>query len=218
MNEAQRLVKEFHQAVELAGPESPVESLEEGIYPAQLRERLLWEEIEELCEALANNDMLEFIKEGCDIEYVLQGAFVSAGIDLEEFFREVHASNMTKVGGEIRADGKRLKPAHYRHADIRSVFERVYGPEHPWLQPHKVLTNKIYTNKRVKLEAVLKTLREHGFSIEDSIKITQEVSGLSYGESKKAVHNSETWANLRTPNETVVTPRKSHKKEEVALD
>ena len=59
-----------------------------------------------------------------DLLYVLLGAAVEWGIDLQPYFDEIHASNMTKVGGPVRADGKRLKPAGYRPPNLREVFNQ----------------------------------------------------------------------------------------------
>jgi predicted HAD superfamily Cof-like phosphohydrolase len=44
------------------------------------------------------------------------------GLHLDACFLLVHASNMSKIGGPIRADGKRLKPPTYRPADLGTIF------------------------------------------------------------------------------------------------
>lgn len=60
-----------------------------------------------------------------DIAYVTVGAAVTWGIPLAEVVDEVHASNMTKVGGDKREDGKILKPVGYRPPAVAGVLARV---------------------------------------------------------------------------------------------
>lgn len=52
------------------------------------------------------------------------GAAVQFGIDLEPVFEEVHASNLRKVGGTKRADGKQLKPPGWTPTDVDGVLRR----------------------------------------------------------------------------------------------
>lgn len=61
-------------------------------------------------------------KELADLLYVVYGTAVSCGIDLEPIFREVHRSNMSKVGGHRRADGKWVKPLTYSPAVIEPLL------------------------------------------------------------------------------------------------
>ena len=58
-----------------------------------------------------------------DLLYVVYGAAVTFGIDLEPFFAEVHKTNMAKEGGATRADGKVLKPEGWKAPDIRGIRE-----------------------------------------------------------------------------------------------
>ena len=54
----------------------------------------------------------------CDILYVTYGMAHACGIDIDECFREVHVSNMSKLGedGEpmYREDGKVIKSDRYQ--------------------------------------------------------------------------------------------------------
>ncbi len=56
-----------------------------------------------------------------DLLYVVYGTAVSYGIDMDPVFREVHRSNMSKVGGYKREDGKWVKPATYSPARIEPI-------------------------------------------------------------------------------------------------
>ncbi len=69
-------------------------------------------------------DAVEAIDGLCDLLYVTYGAGVRFGVDLEPFFAEVHKTNMAKVGGATRPDGKILKPAGWQKPDIAGLLER----------------------------------------------------------------------------------------------
>ena len=58
---------------------------------------LIKEEVDELREAMDNHDMTETIDALTDILYVVYGAGVSFGIDLNRAFEIVHSSNMSKL-------------------------------------------------------------------------------------------------------------------------
>lgn len=65
----------------------------------RLRVNLLREELKELEEAIANNDLVEAADAFADIQYVLSGAILEFGLG-EQFrglFEEVHRSNMSKT-------------------------------------------------------------------------------------------------------------------------
>ena len=67
-----------------------------------LRINLISEELEELKEAIKNNDLKETIDALTDILYVTYGAGHAFGVDLDKCFDEVQNSNMSKLG----EDGK----------------------------------------------------------------------------------------------------------------
>ena len=64
----------------------------------KLRIELIKEELEELTEAMKNNDLLEVADALTDILYVTYGAGHALGIDLDKCFDEVQNSNMSKLG------------------------------------------------------------------------------------------------------------------------
>lgn len=59
-----------------------------------------------------------------DIAFVVIGSAVRWGIPLGPIFDEVTRANIAKAGGEIRADGKRLKPPGWTPPDIEGVLKR----------------------------------------------------------------------------------------------
>lgn len=91
-----------------------------------LRVSLIEEELDELKEAIANDDIVEVADALTDLLYVIYGAGHSFGIDLDECFAEVHGSNMSKLGADgqpiYREDGKVLKGANYYAPNLKSVL------------------------------------------------------------------------------------------------
>ncbi|MDB4834662.1 nucleoside triphosphate pyrophosphohydrolase family protein [Candidatus Pelagibacter sp.] len=83
----------------------------------KLRIDLIKEELEELQEAMKNNDLLEVADALTDILYVTYGAGHAFGIDLDKCFDEVQNSNMIKLGenGEpiYNESGKVMKGPNY---------------------------------------------------------------------------------------------------------
>ena len=83
----------------------------------KLRIDLIKEELDELQEAMKNNDILEVADALTDILYVTYGAGHAFGIDLDKCFDEVQNSNMSKLGenGEpiYNYSGKVMKGPNY---------------------------------------------------------------------------------------------------------
>lgn len=71
---------------------------------------------------VARNPLPAAVDGMCDLSYVTFGAAIEMGIDLEPFFDEVHRSNMAKVGGATREDGKTLKPEGWEPPAIERLL------------------------------------------------------------------------------------------------
>ena len=93
---------------------------------AALRFKLIVEEVGELAEALADQDIVEIADALTDILYVTYGAGHAFGIDLDKCFEEVHRSNMSKLdenGQPIyREDGKVLKGPGYSQPRLGPII------------------------------------------------------------------------------------------------
>ena len=91
-----------------------------------LRIELIAEELEELWDACEQKDIVEIADALTDILYVTYGAGHAFGIDLDECFKEVQRSNMSKLGEDnkpiYREDGKILKGPNYSEPDLKSVL------------------------------------------------------------------------------------------------
>ncbi|MDC0438915.1 nucleoside triphosphate pyrophosphohydrolase family protein [Candidatus Pelagibacter sp.] len=83
----------------------------------KLRIDLIKEELDELQDAMKNNDLLEVADALTDILYVTYGAGHAFGINLDKCFDEVQNSNMSKLGenGEpiYNEFGKVMKGPNY---------------------------------------------------------------------------------------------------------
>ena len=116
----QEMVTEFHKAFG-----SPI-GVDHATSPQELRDlrvKLIEEEFEELSNAENYENLL---KEFADLVYVLYGACVTFGWDLDEAVRRVHLSNMSKldpVTGQpiYREDGKVLKGPNYKEPDLKDL-------------------------------------------------------------------------------------------------
>lgn len=120
-------VQEFHETYGL--PVEPKQTLNDA-QTQELRVNLLAEELDELKEALADGDMLETLDALIDLQYVLDGAFLSFGLHgvKDAAFAEVHRSNMSKLGEDgkpIRreGDGKVMKGPHYFKPDLAQFIQ-----------------------------------------------------------------------------------------------
>ena len=95
----------------------------------QLWGKLFNEELEEfLAEAAkpgASNQLTaDFIKEACDLVYVLVGTVEISGLSFDEAFKRVHESNMTKAFDIAKATGGKVpKGPKYVAPDIFGLVE-----------------------------------------------------------------------------------------------
>lgn len=115
-------VQIFHETYGLPVKDSPDIS---DPQTNELRINLLQEEVDELKDALEQGDMVEVLDALTDIQYVLDGAYLSFGLHSLKTpaFEEVQRSNMSKLGEDgkpIRreGDGKVLKGPNYFKPNI----------------------------------------------------------------------------------------------------
>jgi predicted HAD superfamily Cof-like phosphohydrolase len=73
-------------------------------------------------------DLTKLAKELADLLYVVLGTAAAYGIPIDDVYREVHRSNMSKLGADgkpvYREDGKVLKGPNYTPADVETVLRR----------------------------------------------------------------------------------------------
>ena len=92
----------------------------------QLRVDLIEEELNELKEAIKNNDIVEVADALTDILYVTYGAGHSFGVNLDKCFDEVQRSNMSKLGEDgnpiYNDSGKVMKGPNYSVPDLKKII------------------------------------------------------------------------------------------------
>ena len=116
-NKVKQFMEAFGQEVK-DKPEWPDEDT------VNLRVDLIEEEYDELKQAVYSHDgsMTDVADALSDILYVVYGMAHSFGIDIDECFREVHVSNMSKLdenGKPIyREDGKVVKGPNYKPPNL----------------------------------------------------------------------------------------------------
>ena len=129
MTDTLKCVQEFHESFDL-----PVKAHPDISDPKtnMLRINLIAEELEELQEALAAGDIVEVLDALTDLQYVLDGAYLSFGLqDVKHAaFEEVHRSNMSKLGADGKpvrreSDGKVLKGPDYFKPDLSKFIEDI---------------------------------------------------------------------------------------------
>jgi predicted HAD superfamily Cof-like phosphohydrolase len=116
----QKKVKEFHDAVGAytgQWPHVPPPEIQ------NIRKKLIQEEYEEFVEASDNGDIVKIADAIADLLVVVNGAALAWGIGIKPVFNEVHRSNMTKIGGPMREDGKCLKGPNYEPPKLEALLE-----------------------------------------------------------------------------------------------
>lgn len=109
--EALSSVAEFHETFKLPILDSPIIPSKER---CALRVNLLQEELNELKEAIEQNDLVEIADALSDLQYVLSGAVLEFGLGdrFKKLFDEVQRSNMSKTCKSI--EEANATQAHYK--------------------------------------------------------------------------------------------------------
>lgn len=113
-------VLQFHEAFKMPIGQKPEPIADDR---AEMRQRILQEEIDELAKAVQEKDMVEIADGVCDAIYILLGTAIEYGFydRLEQMFSEVHRSNMSKLkdGQPVyREDGKVIKGPDFSPPDL----------------------------------------------------------------------------------------------------
>jgi predicted HAD superfamily Cof-like phosphohydrolase len=122
------LVHEFHLRFDCPVGGYPLDNV---VQPdlMQLRRRLIDEEANELFEAIAEGDRHKVLQEITDLQYVLDGLYLTLGLHpyKDAAMEEVHRANMSKLmpDGTVRRrpeDGKVLKGPNFDPPDMTRVL------------------------------------------------------------------------------------------------
>jgi predicted HAD superfamily Cof-like phosphohydrolase len=121
MNQEQQMVHQFHERFGLLRQSRPTLA---GGTMHRRRTLLIEEELAEFRNAGEAQDLVGVADALADLLYVVYGAAVEYGIDLEPVFAEIHRSNMSKGDAKCgcRPDGKVLKGSSYEPPRVREVL------------------------------------------------------------------------------------------------
>ena len=121
-----QMVGDFHTVFDQKDGNKPrLISSNEG----KLRYSLLAEENNEYLEAVEKNDLVGIADALGDQLYIIYGTILKHGLQhkIEEVFREIHRSNMSKLGADgkpiYREDGKILKGPSYFRPNIKDIIQ-----------------------------------------------------------------------------------------------
>jgi predicted HAD superfamily Cof-like phosphohydrolase len=117
----QSMVEEFHREFGLTINHAPTIPSRADM---DLRFNLIDEELRELDLAMIKDDIVKVADAIADLLYVVYGTAVTFGLNMKSIFEEVHRSNMSKVGGVKRADGKIIKPDTYSPANLEPIIDK----------------------------------------------------------------------------------------------
>ncbi len=117
-------VADFHRTFNAPILEKPQIPSEQR---CELRVNLLQEELNELSQAIKDNDLVEIADALCDIQYVLSGAVLEFGLGEKfvELFNEVQRSNMSKACSTEEEAQKTLE--HYKQKDGTEGYYKQVG-------------------------------------------------------------------------------------------
>lgn len=136
MIKEQQEIKEF---MIRAGQDCPYKPTVPTIEVAELRIKLIKEELNELYEAIGLGrkfvaqdetelvpcNLIEVADAVTDLLVVTIGCAIACGIDIQPCWDEVHRSNMTKfIDGYKREDGKWIKGPSYSPANLKPIIEK----------------------------------------------------------------------------------------------
>ena len=136
-------VAEFHKTFNAPILEKPQIPSKER---CELRVSLLQEELNELQQAIADNDLVEIADALCDLQYVLSGAVLEFGLGEKfvELFNEVQRSNMSKACSNQQEADETI--AFYKEKGEEAFSEKSGDKINVHRKSdHKVLKNKYYS-------------------------------------------------------------------------
>ena len=122
ISNAQKQVVEFNRAARQEIPTAPTSST---CAICCLRAKLIQEELEDYKDSCFVSDLEGIADAIGDMLYVVLGAAVAHGINIEPIFEEIHRSNMSKFGDHSwREDGKLVKGPNYSPAYLLPILVR----------------------------------------------------------------------------------------------
>ena len=133
-------VAEFHKTFNAPILKTPTIPSKER---CELRVSLLQEELNELKQAIEDNNIVEIADALCDLQYVLSGAVLEFGLGdkFVELFNEVQRSNMSKACETEEQAQETVE--HYKTKGEEAHYEKSGNK----FNVHRISDNKVLKNK-----------------------------------------------------------------------
>lgn len=141
-------VAEFHKTFNAPILNTPTIPSKER---CELRVSLLQEELNELKQAIEDNNIVEIADALCDLQYVLSGAVLEFGLGdkFVELFNEVQRSNMSKACETEQQAQETVE--HYKTKGEEAHYEKSGDKFNVHrISDNKVLKNKYYSTANLK--------------------------------------------------------------------
>lgn len=120
MEKEQQMVKDFHLKYGCVVNDKP--NIPDADY-LLLRSSLITEELAEFQEGAREKNLVKMVDALADLTYVIKGAALGLGVDLEPVFEEVQRSNMSKTG-DATPGGKITKGPTFVPPDIAGMLRK----------------------------------------------------------------------------------------------
>lgn len=136
-------VAEFHTTFNAPILETPQIPTNER---CNLRVDLIQEELNELKQAIQDNDLVEIADALCDLQYVLSGAVLEFGLGNKfgELFNEVQRSNMSKACDNVEQAIETVE--YYKETGVETYYEQSGDKYNIYRKSDKkILKNKYYS-------------------------------------------------------------------------
>jgi len=164
-------VKEFNRAFGIEVPDEPVSHLGE-VKPSilTLKMKLIKEEVQELWDAVATDNLVETVDALSDIVYVVYGMGIALGVDLDHAFHRVHESNMSKLcSSQSEAEDT-----------VKWYQEKFKAGELPYDQPVWRVQNGRYIVLNESTGKVLKSIHYHPVDLTPVLEKKKMISASSF--------------------------------------
>jgi predicted HAD superfamily Cof-like phosphohydrolase len=146
-----------------------------------LRFSLIQEEVNELFEAYNDNNLTEILDALTDILYVVYGAGVSFGIDLDQTYKSYLKQKVVQTGNNLGADTYINKSADFSLTNFETTCDLNGNPKEYWNHSHHIfkylgfhvkfrILNIMYTTANLKVD----------LQVEDYKSMLQNMNHLLY--------------------------------------
>jgi predicted HAD superfamily Cof-like phosphohydrolase len=196
-----------------------------------LRFSLIQEEVNELFEAYNENDLTEILDALTDILYVVYGAGVSFGIDLDKSYKKYLKNKVITTGNNTSIDTYINKSADFSLSNFETTCELNGNPKEYWRSTRSIfkflnfhvkfrILNIMYTTSNLKIDMQVEDYSNMIRNLNHLLYLTYSlghVLHMNLNESFDIVHNSN-MTKLCSSKEEAIKTIKNYKENETRYD